>query len=303
MKQSLILWVVAFIITVLSALYQFMTGPSYPARGSLQFNGKQISYTLNRSHAGSTNCPVVVTTNDESVQGVLEWKRYKSDDPWTSQKMTFQNNTLVGELPAQPPAGKLEYHVKLSDGTESQNLPENESVVVRFHGDIPPYILIPHILAMFGGMFLSARTGIESLRKNPNLKKLIIVTVMLLLVGGFILGPIVQWFAFNAFWTGWPLGHDLTDNKTAVAIVAWIVALAMLKRSKKPHRWALGAAIVTLVVYLIPHSVLGSEIEYKKVEQNTTTLHTVNERAANLCTRQSRMHPRLNLYTASDFNG
>jgi hypothetical protein len=35
----------------------------------------------------------------------------------------------------------------------------------------------------------------------------------------------------------------------------------MIPRSKNPVRWVIGAAIVTLTVFLIPHSVFGSELD------------------------------------------
>jgi hypothetical protein len=91
----------------------------------------------------------------------------------------------------------------------------------------------------------------------------------LIFVGGLILGPIVQKYAFGAFWTGWPLGHDLTDTKTAIAMVFWLVATW---RSKKPgggRAWIIAAALVTLLVYLIPHSAYGSELDYTAIDQQT----------------------------------
>jgi hypothetical protein len=80
----------------------------------------------------------------------------------------------------------------------------------------------------------------------------------LLILGGLVFGPIMQKYAFDAYWTGWPFGGDLTDNKTAVAALAWLCAALALSRSKRPVVWALAAAIIVLVVFLIPHSLLGS---------------------------------------------
>jgi hypothetical protein len=37
-----------------------------------------------------------------------------------------------------------------------------------------------------------------------------------------------------------------------------------LGRAKNPRRWMVGAALVTFAVFLIPHSVLGSELDYSK---------------------------------------
>jgi hypothetical protein len=141
-------------------------------------------------------------------------------------------------------------------------VPQDEPVIIRFKGDVPLSILLPHIIAMFGAMLLSARTGLEYFSREQKFNKLVFWTIGFLFVGGLILGPIVQLFAFDALWTGWPIDTDLTDNKTAVALLAWVVTGIALRKSHRSKVWVLWAAIVTLVVYLIPHSLFGSELDY-----------------------------------------
>jgi hypothetical protein len=180
--------------------------------------------------------------------------------------MIRDQGSLQAELPHQPPAGKLEYYVVLEREGQQVVLPADGSVVIRFKGDVPLWLLIAHVIVIFSAMLFSARTGLELFAREPKVKTLTLSTIGFLLIGGFVLGPAVQWYAFGAWWTGWPLGTDLTDNKTAVALLAWIVALAALYRSKKPARWSFAAAVVTLVVFLIPHSLLGSELDYRAMD-------------------------------------
>jgi hypothetical protein len=96
------------------------------------------------------------------------------------------------------------------------------------------------------------------------------------IIGGFIFGPIVQKYAFGAFWTGFPSGHDLTDNKILVGFIGWLLALIALYKFKNPKRWIVFASILMFVIFLIPHSVLGSELDYNeldaKAEVNTETM-------------------------------
>ena len=208
-----------------------------------------------------------VWTGSAGVRGVMEWKRFKTDDPWTAVPMTYADSALTATLPAQPAAGKLQYRVRLAAGGEEAVLPRGEDVVLRYKGEVPTAVLIVHVLCMFSAMLLSTRTGLEFFNPRPNLGRLIPWTIGLLAVGGLVLGPIVQKYAFDAYWTGWPFGHDLTDNKTLVAILGWVGAFWALKREKRPRAWALGAALLVLAVYMIPHSVLGSELDYKKMDQ------------------------------------
>lgn len=262
MKHTVAFWMLAFLITAGSAVYQRITGPTWPISGKTVLAGREVSYRLERSHAGDTDAGVLVLADDPSISGVLRWKRYKTGDDWTERPMARRGPALSGTLPHQPPAGKLAYSVDLLHGKETITVPAGDPVVIRFRGDVPFWVLIPHVIAMFGAMLLSTRTGLEALRHTPSYGRLVPWTLALLAAGGLALGPLVQKFAFDAYWTGWPFGTDLTDNKTAVAFLGWLAAAIALRRSARPDRWVLGAALLLLAVYLIPHSLLGSELDY-----------------------------------------
>ena len=62
----------------------------------------------------------------------------------------------------------------------------------------------------------------------------------------------------------------MTDNKVLVALIVWIIALWKFKKNRQSYGWATAASIVLLLVYLIPHSLLGSEIDYTKIEKPKT---------------------------------
>ena len=266
MKRTRFLWILAIVITTAAAYYQRVTGPTYPLRESTTINGKVIQLQLERSHGGDDNAIVRIKTGDPDVQGALIWRRYKTNDEWEHQVLLGHDGLLTGVLPHQPPAGKLEYRVTLLSGIQSVTVPPEGSVVIRFRGDVPLIILLPHVFAMFGAMLLSTRAGLEFFNDTPKLKRWTFWTLGFLAVGGLILGPIVQKYAFGEYWTGWPYGTDLTDNKTLIALLGWAAAAIALYKSARPKVWALGAALLLFIVYLIPHSVWGSEIDYSKIE-------------------------------------
>lgn len=266
MPRSTLFWILAFLITAGSAIYQRLTGPTYPLTGSVRIDTASVAYRLNRSHGGDGDHEVSLVTGTPAITGRLEWKRHNTDDRWTAAPMAFSDGTLRGALPHQPPAGKLDYRISLQRGNVEALIPETGGVVIRFKGDVPLFVLIPHVIAMFGAMLLSTRTGLEIFNVRPRYTGLTRWTIAFLAVGGMILGPIVQKYAFDAFWTGWPFGNDLTDNKTLIALVAWIVAAVAIPRVRNPRFWLLGAAVVVLVVFLIPHSVLGSELDYRALD-------------------------------------
>jgi len=266
MRKPFVLWIIAFVITAGSAVYQRMTGPTYPISERHTVNGVEVNFRLDRTHGGEMNFPIVFETGDSTLRGAVAWKRFKTNDDWTVVPMTNIGGTLRAELPHQPPAGKLEYRVTIQTDDKTILLPSTATNVVRFKGDVPMPVIVVHVILIFAAMLLSTRTAFELLVPAPRISLYAWWTVGLMLVGGLVLGPIVQKYAFDAYWTGWPFGTDLTDNKTAVAFIAWVVAALMVRRSQKPARWVLGAAIVTLIVFLIPHSLLGSELDYSKMQ-------------------------------------
>lgn len=265
MKRSVLLWAAAFLITAATALYQRMTGPTYPLSGSVIIGEKTISFRLHRSHGGHTDHAVRLAVEDTAVQGSLIWKRYKTDDEWSTVPMRREEGFLTAVLPHQPPAGKLMYFITLTKGNQQTDIHADEPVIIRFKGDVPAWALVLHVIAMFGGMLLSARTGFEFLSRQPRYALFAWWTVALLFVGGLVMGPIVQKYAFDAYWTGWPFGADLTDNKTIVAFLGWLGVALMIPRSTRPKYLVISAAVILLIVFLIPHSLLGSELDYSKL--------------------------------------
>ncbi len=267
MKQSILLWFIAFILTSAIAIYQRTTGPTYPISGKYLIEGKEYKYKLTRSGSSSEDCKVLIKTDKKNIEGFLFYKRYKTLDSFSVVKMNYNNKELSTVLPKQPSAGKLQYYVVLNYNNAKITLPEKKNVIIRFKDDVPLWLLIPHVIFMFGAMLLSARTGLEYFKKEPKVYKLTLVTLGFLIVGGFILGPLVQKYAFGVLWAGFPFGYDLTDNKTVITFIGWFVAFLMYKRSKNPAKLALLASILLIFIYLIPHSVLGSELDYNKLDK------------------------------------
>jgi hypothetical protein len=267
-KVNVTLWIVAVIFTAVSIFYQNTTGPTYPKKGNIVFAGKQIDYKLERSWLINSDCSIKVYTNDSLIKGALVWKRFKTQDNEMSKPMRYENGYLIAELDKQDrTATKLQYYIQLSTlqaGTQNVDqlgyIPDKNGVVIRFRGDVPFMIIILHIIFIFAFELMSLKTGMEFFRKEPNYKKYTFWTIGLAAIGGLLLGPLVQYYAFGEYWTGFPFGFDLTDNKMLIAFAAWIAALFAIYKSRKPGYWVLGATLITLAIFLIPHSVLSGNV-------------------------------------------
>ena len=73
----------------------------------------------------------------------------------------------------------------------------------------------------------------------------------------------MQWYAFGVWWAGIPFGYDWTDNKVLVSLTAWGIAWWKNRGGRRSRASIYAAGIVTLLVYFIPHSVFGSEFDYR----------------------------------------
>ena len=263
-KKSTLFWILAFVLMAAVAVYQRMSGPTYPIKGKLTIAGKEISYKLLRSENCGTDARINILA-PAPLSGIIELKRYKSHDTLTRTSLERVGDTLMFDIAHQPAAGKVQYQIFIND--TSKNIKQAitpEPILIRYKGVVPNYVLIIHIIFMFGAMLFAARTTLSAFAKADDTYKLTLWTVAFLFIGGLILGPIVQKFAFDAYWTGWPFGTDLTDNKTIIALLVWVFSLYKLRNNPKDFKWAIIAFAVMMIVYLIPHSMLGSELDYTK---------------------------------------
>ncbi len=269
------LWVAAVLITLALVIYQRSTGPTYPLKGEVEIAGETVNYKFLRSFDVEKNAPVDIVVENKEVMGIFTYRRYKSYDEWQSVEMKREGNTLKAQVPHQPAAGKVEYKVELIYNDEIVQLSE-EPVIIRYKGAVPRPVLIPHIFFMFFSMLFGLRAGLEALFKGDDNKYYVGVVLFTLLLGGLILGPLVQKYAFGEYWTGWPFGTDLTDNKTAFIFIFWLIAWFMVRKNSMHRIMVFVATAFMIGVYIIPHSAFGSEIDHTKIEGQKTE-QSINE--------------------------
>ena len=263
--KKFLLWTLAFVITVGAAIYQRHTGPTYPKELNIDLNNNTYQLKLVRSLALDEKSEVKLNITDTTVKARLYFKRFNSNEEYQSVDFLYRQEPkkecFYAVVPQQPPAGKLQYYFEIDDTKGSHIFLKDSPVVIRFKGGVPLFILLPHILFMFIAMLFSTLAGLMAAIKFPQYKKYGILTLILFAIGGMILGPIVQYYAFGDLWTGIPFGWDLTDNKTLIALIFWILAVVMNRKQERPLYTAL-AAFVLLLVFSIPHSLFGSQLDY-----------------------------------------
>ena len=261
MKKTLY-WLLAIVITLVLSVYQRMTGPTHPKKVTVELNGE--SYKIRLPRSGVQQDEIVTLKGVPSdTKARLHYRRYPTSNDYTTVDFTWKDNECQAALPVQPVAGKLQYYITV----QGKDYLADEPLLIRFRNDVPAGILVPHILFMFAAMLFAVYTFLLVITRKKY-SRWLKITVGTLFIGGFILGPLVQHVAFGPWWTGFPLGTDLTDNKTLLSFLFFIAALATLKW--KYNKWVVGLAILFMIaIFSIPHSVFGSEYDYTTQQIST----------------------------------
>jgi hypothetical protein len=275
-RRTAILGILAVLLMAGTVIYQRKTGPTYPLRGKATVAGQTVAYKLVRSQ--ETTAEARVALPDPGVAGTLVWRRFPTQEAWTRQAMVREvkegKAELAGYLPKQAAAGKVEYTVELGQAGAVTRIPAGDPIVLRYKGPVPLPLLLAHLSMMFIAVLVGLRAGLGAIFGSSALRQLVWVALGCMTVGGLILGPFVQKAAFGAYWTGFPWGFDLTDNKTLLMWLAWVMAaLVAGPRPQQKEGWprlaVLAATLAMVVVYLIPHSMRGSQLDYSKVNSGT----------------------------------
>jgi hypothetical protein len=261
-----ICWILAFVITIGAAFYQRKTGPTYPKASEVTVNNKVYKLKLIRSIGLDRDSEIRLAITDTTAKAKLYYRKYPTKEEYQSVDFKYKETRmfkgLFATVPQQPAAGKLQYYFEITDAKGTSTYLKDKPVVVRFKGGVPALIMIPHILLMFIAMLFSTLAGLLAVFKNPDFRRYTNWTIILFSAGGLLLGPVVQYYAFGDLWTGVPFGWDLTDNKTLIAFIFWLIAVVMNWKKERPV-YSVIAAIVLLMVYSIPHSLFGSQLNYE----------------------------------------
>lgn len=272
-----LLWYLAIMLTLGMFAYQDKTGPTYPLESTLQTQAGEVQFKFLRSETiGKELQIILIDPLPEGVSGYVKYRRYKSNDEWSEMPLTpgtfefsrhGQTESFTGigaKLPSlQERAGKYEYFVYLKIGEgEPFSVTGDTPIYARYKGAVPTPVIVVHVLIIFISLMFAWRTVFEALI-DGNFKWMIWATLGSFILGAFVFGPWVQWYAFGVWWSGIPFGYDWTDNKVLLELAFWIWAAIANRGERRDAKSVYLAGLVTLLIYFIPHSIFGSEYDYR----------------------------------------
>jgi hypothetical protein len=286
--MKLFKYVLAFVLTVILLGIARHISIRVPEFEEVTSGAIKLSHTTVAEKVGSGDVKIIATlvtpSPDENYSLSLFYKIGKGEGQYTSVKMQLVEGTanqFSAVIPSQAKGKRAYYYLSLSDsqGKRILTLPEkvdllNNPFLIRFKGKVPHYVIGPHVLMMFASVFfvfLVLFTSLEILWGKDSLRQLSVYSLwatILSFIGGVPLGILVTNLTFGEFWGGFPVFTDITDSKTSILIFYWIIFLILIKGSAfrkdktknllpdKTLAWfGILGYILTLAIYLIPHSI------------------------------------------------
>ena len=145
--------------------------------------------------------------------------------------------------------------------------------LIKYKGEVSVTVLILHILCMFAAFFfiIEAILGAFAMLFMGEEKEFTVTqtrwVLLFTFLGGVPLGFVLNRQRFGPIWEAFPFGIDITDNKTQLIIIFWIIIAAMSWKSfacRRTGRDLAGpgvfatavivASVLSLILYLVPHS-------------------------------------------------
>lgn len=226
---------------------------------------------------------------DETVIPVFRMSSFGNDDKSDMRKyrkrtlqLTDSTQNIYSTIVQTGIRGKKFYYFfELKDKTggirASLTMPDGKPFVFKYIGEVPPFVLLSHIILIFAAFFVISLVVTEAfslIRGGTDVQavaKLSFWAVVLVFLGGYPFGFAMNWYAFNCFWEGVPFGTDATDNKTQLWFVYLLFAMFSMLGSlrgkveknlylPKTLGWiSIGSFVNTVLIFLIPHSIQFSK--------------------------------------------
>lgn len=181
-----------------------------------------------------------------------------------------------GELPDLGKGERVEYaFIVEGRGANALRIPEgdDEFFLLKYKGHISTFVLVVHVIFMFGAFFFMVEStlGAAAMLKKGEEKgftlNMMRSAVLCLFVGGWPLGFILNYQRFGPVWEAFPFGTDVTDNKTQIIMLLWLIAAFLIRGSffgrgeEKDILKSKGFAVavitcfvLTVILFLVPHS-------------------------------------------------
>ena len=251
MKQQFILWSGAIVITIIFAFLLRTISPEKPVTGTVEFGHEKVGYKFDRVYRSDNDYPVMLFSDIDSLQADLEYKDSNSGKEWTKVPMKYKDGILTANIPKHPTQSLVDYRVNLKYEGQSFVVPKKDGLTIKFLGRVSTQIMVWFYIALFGGILLSTRIGLEFFNENEKIKKLSFFAFITFVFYAMLLIPVKRTYELSAFGKSIPQITQLFSVGGISIIILWIAGIISFFYVKNRRLMALIVAVLTLLIFII----------------------------------------------------
>jgi hypothetical protein len=212
----------------------------------------------------------------EDITGAQLFLYFRADSqPYEVMEMKLlETGSYFTSIPAQKRGTLVSYYIEARAGADLAVRVPGEDADFSFHykGTANRPLLITHVVLMFIALAMLLLAGylairaLKSRRFTMHIPRLGFLGGIVFFISAIPLGMIVAFQTYGTPWTGFPVGTDLTDNKSLAILIYYAAATFLFRGSafrkdpttdllpmrSLPYVYLVGA-IITVVLFLIPH--------------------------------------------------
>ena len=267
------------LITLLIFVVARRMSKNRPSEIEVAFGDVHIAHSTVFEHVGPGQPEIILNvTPPVEIDAVVRYRTPGEDVFETVGMSEISEGIWAARLPGKEKGSRIEYgfrisYEEVSEAGTSIVSSKTGNYLIKYKGEVSVTVLVLHILCMFAAFFflVEALLGAFMMLFMGEEKEFTVAQVRWVLLftflGGWPLGFVLNWQRFGPIWEGFPFGYDITDNKTQLIVIFWIIVAAMSWKSfacRRTGRDAVGpgvfavsviiASILSLALYLVPHS-------------------------------------------------
>lgn len=268
--------IIIIVITFL-AFCGFIAMTIAPREKTADDGGLRIIYNpVKDGKAGQAHLVLAEVTSTDAPDSVKVNLYYYRDSGFNELKLSGLEGTdyFGTEIPGGELGSRTYYYLEAMDGAGNRVvLPETATddfqteydyFKVRFEGRASFILLLLHIVLMIAAFFLLIHAlyyAMYYLQTGEKASPLVLTVnwgITAFFITGFPIGWVIEKQVLGNYWEGIPFGWDITDSKTLIILILWLVFIILQRTGKITiktfARWVIVNTIITVLLFLIPHS-------------------------------------------------
>ncbi|NWF90623.1 MAG: hypothetical protein HXY50_14320 [Ignavibacteriaceae bacterium] len=254
MKQAVILWLSAIVITFISGFIQNRISPDYPISGVISIEGEEVSYLFKKFHRKLEDFEIILRTKKSDLNAFVKWKKKNENDIWYIDSMKYSNSGLAAKIPTQSPLTEVIFKIILTTKNKTFTLPKAGYVNLTFLGAAPKSITIHYYFTLFFGLLLAVRAGLEAFSHKPRFRLYSIFTLISFFSCALIFAPIQRAYEMGIVGRSVPPAEKIFELWLLLLVGYWILTL-VLSSFTKYSKFCVSLAAVLTILNFVFHNV------------------------------------------------